>query len=324
MKTVTAIASVILIFAVGTGMVSCSRNENLAPDPGERIRVVATIFPLSDIIRQIGGDRVEVVTLLGPGSSPHTYEPTVEQAIQVAGADMVIHIGGGLDDWAVRLAVAESTTIVTIMDYLGHHTLASPVCHHDGETTDHEECDDNPDHDHDHDHGPHDPHVWLDPVLVGEIMVPVITRELLAADPQGESEYEANREHFQSRLQDLDQEIRSRVASFSRTGFISYHSAFGYFAHRYGLQEVATVEEFAGKEPSARWLAQLVDLAQEHRVDIIFAEPQLSQRAADIIAAEIGGRVLVLDPLGGGDLQGRSSYIELMLFNLGALEEALR
>jgi zinc transport system substrate-binding protein len=123
--------------------------------PSEKIvRVVATIFPLADIIKQIGGEAVEVATLLTPGSSPHTFEPTVEQARAVSEADLMVFVGGGLDNWAVKLGTAgEKTVLLEIMALLAKEEDS------DAAFTD-------------------NPHIWVDPVLVKERIAPLICRAL--------------------------------------------------------------------------------------------------------------------------------------------------
>jgi ABC-type Zn uptake system ZnuABC Zn-binding protein ZnuA len=130
-------------------------------------------------------------------------------------------------------------------------------------------------------------------------------------------------EEYQEKLERLHREIITTIDGFSRKKFISYHSAWNYFARRYGLEEIAAVEPFPGQEPSARWLAQLVHLAKEYQVDVLFAEPQLSSKTAKVIAGEIKGRVLILDPLGGAGIEGRECYLDLIRFNLEIFRVAL-
>lgn len=307
----------------------------------QEINIITTIFPLADIINNIGGEKVEVTTLLSPGDSPHTFEPSVEQAKKTSEASLLFYIGGGLDDWAVGLARGEGVPKVEVMEYLEEWILEyEPIPleeegsinhHHD----DHNDCNnhgpfecekDECFHDNqvcDHSHGPHDPHVWMDPVLVKEIIAPLIYNELKSLSPEDDHYFRKNLESFQEELGQLHQDIEKTVKDFSRRRFISYHSAWNYFAHRYGLEETASIEEFPGKEPSARWLTELVDLAEEKNIEVIFAEPQLSSKAAETIAREIGGKVKILDPLGGENLSGRDGYIELIRFNLEIFREAL-
>jgi len=319
--------------------------ETAAPesDRTEEIQVVTTIFPLADIVRNLGGEMVEATALLSAGASPHTYEPTVEQAKTVAGAEMVVYVGGGLDDWAVRLARAEQVFTVEIMEYMADMVLDyDPVHLHEGSADDgehnehqHEHGCNNHDHnDHDHGidqdkhhhhyHGPHDPHVWMDPILVKDVIAPLISEELKKIDPHNAARYDDYLKNFQDKLEQLHSEITETVNSFTKKRFISYHSAWNYFAHRYGLEEVAAVEEFPGREPSAKWLSELVRLAGAYDIDVIFAEPQLSRKAAEVIAGEIDGQVLILDPLGGEGIPGRDSYIELIRYNTAVFKEALQ
>lgn len=294
---------------------------------GSRINIVTSIFPLADILQNIGGELVEVTALLSAGASPHTYEPTVEQARIVARADLIVYVGGGLDDWILKLAsMAEKEVIlVEVMDFLEGFVLPHlPPC-----TTAHDEEHHEHEHEHeedccDHFHGFYDPHVWTDPFLVKEKIAPSLAEILAGIKPESKSEIMSNLKIFQEELQALHEEITAAVRSFTRKHFIAYHSAWNYFALRYGLEVVANVEEFPGKEPSAKWLSELVKLAGEHSVKVIFAEPQLSSKVAQVIAAEIEGKVLILDPLGGVGLTGRDSYIRLMRYNTEIFKQGLQ
>lgn len=322
-------------------------------DAGEvELEVISTIFPLADVVRQIGGDRVKVTKLLEAGDSPHTFEPTVEQARRTARADLLFYVGQGLDDWAVSLAedegvpgvkVTEHLEKEQILDYDPEH-LEEDEDHQQEENGHHQGLEENEENEngrghnaHDHQdsetghehhnscsHGPHDPHVWLDPVLVKEVIAPLVAEQLSRKAPGEEKYFMDNLEYFQEKLAELHQEIKDKVKHFSRHDFISYHSAWNYYAVRYGLVEAASVEEFPGREPSAKWLAELADLAEEYGIDVIFAEPQLRKENARVIAEEIDGEVLVLDPLGGEDVPGRDSYPDLIRYNTKIFGEALK
>ncbi len=309
-------------------------------EPGKReeqletVKVVTTIFPLAEIIRQVGGEGVEVTQLLPAGASPHTYEPSVEQARAVAGADLVIFIGGGLDNWAVKLAEgAPRVRLLEIMplaeDYLlDYAPLQLPHEEEQGHDHDHAHGEYG-DHDHgdmeghQHHHGPYDPHLWLDPLLVRDLVAPLVETALSSVNPDWQELFKKNLSRFQHELTVLHEEIAARVALFRQRRFISYHSAWNYYAHRYGLEEVAAVEEFPGKEPSARWMAELIKLAARYEIKVLFAEPQLGGNTAEVIAQEIGGEVLILDPLGGPGIPGRDNYFALLHYNTEILARAM-
>lgn len=277
------------------------------------IKVAATIHPLADLVRQVGGSRVAVVTILTAGASEHSFEPTSAQIRKVADAALYVRIGAGMDSWADRfLAAARSApAVVTATDGIRLIGLA-----------DQELLRDEAGHRHAEKGG--DPHVWLDPVLVRDRIVPAITDALVRQSPADAGYFRLNARRFSGELTRLDREFREGLRPIRNRNFIALHSAWAYLANRYGLRQVASVEPFPGREPSARYLAALVKLARAQGVTTIFAEPQLSSKAASVIAAEIKGKVLLLDPLGGESVRGRETYLALMRYNLGVIRGGMR
>jgi len=258
-----------------------------------RLAVVATIFPIADIARQVGGDAVDVVTLLPAGASPHTFEPSPAQIRDVAQARVFIRIGAGLDDWAAKLlAAATGATVVTLSDGV-------PLLNGD-------------------------PHIWLDPVLMRDHAVPMIVRALSEADPGHHAAFEGAAAEFQSALTGLDAEIRHTLAPVANKHYVAFHSAWRYFGRRYGLHEAAVIEPFPGKEPSAREIAAVVEAARGAHVHAILIEPQLNPQVAQQAAREFGGEALAVDPIGGSDIPERNSYINLMRYDLHMLVKALQ
>lgn len=266
------------------------------------VKVVATIFPLSDIVRQVGKEHVEVTTLLPPGANPHTFEPTPAQIREVAGANIFVCIGAGLDTWANKLLAARSgsSTVITITD--GLRLLGAPEAHdtHGG-----------------------DPHVWVDPVLMRDHAVPAIAAALSHHDPEHQSAFNSASGEFQSALTQLDTDIRSALTPIVNRDYIAFHSAWRYFGARYDLHEVGVVEAFPGKEPSAREIAAVVERARATHLRALLIEPQFNARMAQQIASEFGGHTVLVDAIGGPDVAGRNHYIDLMRYNLRAFVEAL-
>ena len=277
--------------------------STLAAPAAAAVRVVATIFPVADMVRQIGGELVDVATLLPAGASPHTFEPTPDQVRTVAQATVFVEIGAGLDTWAGKLKAARSgpLTVVTL-------TVGLPLL---GATPERGE--------------PHggDPHVWLDPVLVRDHLVPAIARGLSQADPSHQVEFQRGAAGFQTALTQLDADIRATLAPAVNRNYVAFHSAWRYFGQRYDLHEVAVVEGFPGKEASALEVAGVVDKARAAHVRVVLMEPQFNPRMAEQIAHEIGAQVLLVDPLGGPGLSDRSHYLELLRYNLQVFAKAL-
>ena len=280
----------------------------------QTISVVTTIYPFADFVRQVGGEKVKVVYLLTGGASPHTYEPTVEQARLVSEAQLFIYCGAGLDDWAVGLAEAAGPDLI-LLDLSTKVQLLDSALYNRPDESEHHEEDEHEEAD-DHDHGPADPHYWLDPLIVRDSIVPAIHEELLRLNPAAEEYFNDNLEQYRNELTLLHEEIASAALAFRRSNFVAFHSAWQYFARRYSLREVAVISDFPGQEPSAGWLVELVGLIRREDVAAIFAEPQFSAALAESIARDSGVPVVIVDPLGGDDLPGRESYLKMMRFNL--------
>lgn len=325
---VFAVLLMFLFFVPG-----CTPEEAKNGELDPAIKVVTTIYPLADIAGRLGGEEVAVSYLLPAGASPHTYEPTVEQARMLEQADLLIYVGAGLDNWAVNMteaagsgpAVLKMSERVDMIETVDYYRLEENAA---GEKDYGHDCDSSHDHHngHDHgdcDHGPQDPHFWLDPLIVRDLLGPAIHEKLVEQAPGEEQYFDRRYEEYHEELTGLHEEIEAASAGFSRTGFIAFHSAWQYFAERYGLEEVAVIAQFPGQEPSAGWVAELVELIRQEEIGGIFAEPQFSSELADRIAEESGTEVLMIDPLGGEDVEGRESYLDLMRFNLAVFKEAM-
>jgi zinc transport system substrate-binding protein len=290
-------------------LTGCSENVEQDPRAGEsKIRVVATIFPLADIARNIGGEKVEVTTLLPPGSSPHTFEATPEQVKQLAEARVFIKVGAGLDSFADKLAGSANPDMVTVT-VTDNIELLSPL--HEREEG------------HDHDHSGGDPHVWLDPVLVREQIAPKIAAVLGEVSPGNTQYFQDNLEAYDKKLDLLHREIEETTSKFRYRSFVAFHSSWRYFSRRYDLEDI-TVSEFPSKEPSALWIARVVDRSRTGQAKAVLIEPQASPKAAKVIAAELKVPVYTVDPLGAENIPGYGSYLDMMRSNLKVFERALR
>ncbi len=308
-----------LIFA------GCAAEDMGAEEDTPALEVMTTIYPLADIASELGGDQVEVNYLLPAGASPHTYEPTVEQAKMIDQADLFLYIGADLDNWALELTDAAGADLVTagMADYVTAVEAAEYEHLHDNHE-DHEHHENGHCCSNGHAHGDKDPHFWLDPLIVRDGFAPAIHEKLVSLAPEKEDYFEQNLDQYSGELTRLHEEIEDRVDDFSQRSFIAFHSAWQYFADRYGLEEVAVIAQFPGQEPSAGWVAELIELIEEEEIAAIFTEPQFAPDLADRIAEESGVSVKVIDPLGGEELEGRKTYLDLMRYNLSVFAEAMQ
>jgi len=283
-----------------------------------RLKVAADIAPLADFCRVVGGDIVDVEMLVPPGASPHAYELTTGQMRFLAEADVLVTVGMELTPWAEEVfGKVDNPDLVTVV--AGEVTPQSeliPAAALEEEKQAVGEAE--------YEHGVYDPHIWLDPELAVYI-VEAVRGGFILADPENAAAYRENAEKYLEELAGLDGEIRKEVATFTSRKFVSFHSSWTYFASRYGLEQVGVIEEQPGKEPSAGEIGELVDLIESQGVKVVFAEPQFDPRAAEAIAEESGGKVVVkiLDPLGDPEDPEKDTYLKMMRSNLEVMGEGL-
>ena len=284
-----------------------------------KIPVVASILPLGDFCKKIGGQYVDVSVLVPPGASPHTFEPSPTAVAKATQAKVFVYVGAGLDPWAERLLAAQKTPGQVVVEAVAGIPLLKDVNEHEhgqGAAEEHEEGEPH----HHHDAG--NPHVWLDPVLAQDICRR-IALALMQVDPAHKNAYEVNLAMYLGKLQTLDQDIKAVVATFRQRDYVAFHPAYAYFSQRYGLRQVGVIEASPGREPSPGRLQRIIAAIKKSGVKAVFAEPQLSSRVAEVIAQEAGVKVLILDPLGGRDPYG-SDYLKLMRHNLAVLAQAMQ
>ncbi len=283
-----------------------------------KMKVAASIVPLADFCRNVGGELVEVETMVPPGASPHTYEPTSKQMKFLSDAKVFVQNGLELDTWATGIMKKVDNPgliIVVAGDEVPRQGLLEVgVDHEDGEEGEGQK----------RDHGVYNPHVWLDPNLAA-YEVEAIREGLTEADPENEETYRENAKEYIEKLVELDRYVIDKTAGFSEEKCVSFHPAWKYFARRYGLEQVGVVEELPGKEPSAGDIARLIDIIRKEGVKVIFTEPQFKPKAAETIAAESGARVVLetLDPLGDPDDPETNTYLKLMKHDVGVMEKAM-
>jgi ABC-type Zn uptake system ZnuABC Zn-binding protein ZnuA len=288
---------IILMIVFTLGLSACGA-EPPSPISDDDLLVVASILPLADFTRQVGGDRIQVETLVPAGASPHTYELTPAHLKAISRASLLVLNGVGLEYWADDIvSAANNPDLVIVNTSEGLSIIAG-----------------------DEDGTVGNPHIWLSP-LNAVHQVEMIRDSLIQVDPTGRSEYITNAERYIGELRSLDQEIRQAVSTFSSREFIAFHAAWIYFAHDYGLKQAAVIETTPGKEPSPAEIAKIVNTSRAIGAKAIFAEPQFSSKAAEVIAEESGAQVLFLNPLG---IPPEYRYIELMRYNLDEIGKALK
>lgn len=308
-----------------------------------QVQAVVSIHPYYDLLRQVGGERVEVTRLLPPGASPHTFDPSPRDVAGVRDADLVV-LNGGLDVWLENLIEASGTeaevlVMLAVLDVEAidsgdhrHEEDHGAVEHeeHEGgaEHEEHEGEAEHEEHGGEAEHGEHEgsghgavnPHIWLDPILMVEAVELFVSR-LSALDPAGADLYAVNGEALAADLLALDAELRELLAPVAGAPFVPFHDAWPYFAAHYGLDLVVTIEPFPGRDPSPAYLAEALALIADAGATAVFSERQLGPRPAEVVAESAGVALVVLDPVGGGE--GVESYQELLRYNARMIADAL-
>ncbi|MDH4321303.1 MAG: metal ABC transporter substrate-binding protein [Desulfobulbaceae bacterium] len=266
-------------------------------------RYVASIHPLAAILREITLGRAEVSRLLPPGGSPHTFEPKPSDLKGIASAQAFFYGGPGLDgEWVQKLPIVLKVSMLKLVPEAERLMMTDghehpPVA---GDADENEQ----------HQAGFVDPHFWTDPLTV-KAMVPQLVAELCNIDPAGKPIYVANGERFKQRLDQLDRELRVILKPLAGEPLLLFHPSFNYLIHRYNLQSAGVVVEAPGREPSPKFLMELVKRIKEEKIKALFTEPQLAKRPAQVLAEAAGIPVYELDPIGG--VPGRESYPGLLL-----------
>jgi zinc transport system substrate-binding protein len=229
-------------------------------------------------------------------------------------------VGAGLEFWAQKLITATTSEDLVVVRAIDGVQLLRVDGHHHALQKHPAE-----DHEVPHDGDEHrggNPHVWLDP-LVAKSLAQRIALALIELSPEHAEDIHQRLDRYLEKLNELDEVIRETVRQFQSKEFVAFHPAWSYFARRYGLVEVAVIQESPGREPTPKDLQRIIQAIEDHGIKAVFAEPQINPSAASAIASEAGVEVLLLDPLGGSDLPGRDSYIGLMGYNLEIMREAM-
>jgi zinc transport system substrate-binding protein len=293
----------------------------------EKLQVVATIFPVYDFARQIGGDLVETTLLLPPGVEAHSFSPTPKDIARISKADILVYTGKYMEPWVEDLLKGIENKDLCVIDASKGIELMGEE-HHDHEGAEHEkEGEHHTDEAEHHHHGGVDPHIWLDPLLVQK-MVQTIAAGFAAQDVGNATIYQKNAQAYSRQLGDLDAQIRQMLTSCKHKEIIyGGHFAFGYFARRYGLEHTSPYDGFApNAEPSPKNIAELIDKIKTTGVKVIYYEELLEPKVAKAISQETGATMLLLHGahnVSKAEREQGVTYLAIMQANLANLKIGL-
>lgn len=288
-QTKMAIAAIAIVIPLTSIVVyGTNANQQFASNNNSKLQAISSFNPLYEFSQIVGGEKIDVTLLVPVGVEPHDWEPTIKDVQRMDKSDFIIINGIGFENWVDNLI--ENNYQGTIVDT----SKRIPI----KET---------------------DPHIWLNPVFA-ITQVENIAFAFSNSDPENEEYYMANAAKYSEKLHSLDLKIRTDLTD-CKHDFIAFHDAFSYFADEYDLNQhtiVATTNSHG--EVTAKILENVISTAKELNINIIFSEETVNTKTSQIIANEIGGKVLVLSPL---EIVSKDNYISKMTQNLENLKEAL-
>jgi zinc transport system substrate-binding protein len=269
-----------------------------------KLQVYTSLFPLEDFTKKIGGPYVEVTNMVPFGVEPHDFEVSPKVMLRLSEADVFIYNGAGLETWADKAKHLLQKNKVAIVNTTENLQLLK--------TEDDVE-------------GIYDPHVWLDPTIAKQQALQ-IRDVLIQKDPVHKADYEKNSDRFMLELDRLDREYQEMVQQAKKKAFITSHAAFGYLAHRYGLEQIAVSGFSPSDEPSVKELEKIIQEVEKHRTKYILFETLVSGKVAEVVKKEVKADVLILNPLEGltkEEAAQGADYFSMMRKNKENLAKAL-
>lgn len=296
-----AIMAIIIVISTSSFAVYWTDTNQIRPKEESKLLVASSFYPLQEFAQNIGKEKVETKLLVPFGVEPHDWEPSIKEVQQIQNSDLIIINGIGFESWIGKLDE---------MNYLGKivdTSIGIPFQN----TSEKSILDD-------HMNNSTDPHIWLNPMFA-KIQVQNIADAFANSDPENGKYYQENAANYIHELDLLDLKIRNELSVCSRD-FIAFHNAFSFFADEYDLNQHTIISYEPHSEATSKTLEKVINKARELNVKVIFTEETADPKASEVIANEIGGKVLVLSPLEIGD---NDTYISRMTKNLNNLKEAL-
>jgi zinc transport system substrate-binding protein len=305
------VVTLLVLFSVI--LTGCTRESSSAGN-GDKMTVYTSLFPIYDFAKQIGGDYVEVKSIVPPGAEAHDFEPNVKDMVALSNARVFIYNGAGYENWIDKAIENLDGKKTLIVDASKGVQLLNAEGHADEHANEE-----------DHDHGTYDPHIWLDPVRAKQQALN-IQKAFVSADPAHEQEYKKNYETLAKELDSLDQKYRDAVAKANKKQFVTAHNAFAYLAAQYGLEQIAISGLSPSVEPGQKELQALIEVVKKNNIRYIAFEELVESKVAKTVQKETGAEAVMLNPVENvtkEELKANKSYIDLMNENLEVLKKVL-
>lgn len=309
----------VILLIVSTFLGGCQEQSTDTSQGNEKLTIYTTVYPLQYFTERIGGDLVDVKSIYPNGADEHSYEPSQKDMIDLADSDLFFYIGLGLEGFVAKAEEALKTENVTLVATAEHITIDEHAEETEEEHAEHAEEED------EHNHGDVDPHVWLDPIY-SISLAEEIKEQLVDRLPDQKDQIEENFTALETELQQLNKEFTEVTSTAKHKEFLVSHAAFGYWAERYGLEQISVSGLASTNEPTQKELENIIAEAEEHDLHYIFFEQNVSSKLTEIVQKEIGAEPLILHNLSvrtDEDVANERTYFTIMRDNLEALQTAL-
>lgn len=332
-----------LLFLISTALLlvllaACGNNDSQSSSEDGKLKIYTTIYPIQYFAERIGGDQVEVESVLPPGSDAHNFEPTSNQMVDIAKADAFLYSSDELETYAETIADAvgdEDVKIAQLADGINllpfeeehdhSHEAAEEEHDHSHEATEEEHDHEEEATEEEHDHGSIDPHYWLDPERAKQ-MAENMKNTLVDLDPDNKTTYEDNYTAVAEELDEIDQKFQQAVEGKQNKKIIVSHAAYGYWEDRYGIEQIAITGLSPTNEPSQQELEEIIHTAEDNKLNYVLFEQNISPKVATIVQDEIGADVLRihnLETVTEDEIEAGEDYFSLMDKNIETLDQAL-
>jgi len=276
---------ILLVAIIGTSLLYFLLLPDTQTQSSDQVRVVVSVAPQEEFVKAVGKDKVQVTVMVPSGADPHTYEPLPKQMQELSQAQLYLMVGSPLEfelTWMDKMR-AMNPQMKVVNTSQGITLLPSQ-----GESSS-------------------DPHVWVSP-RNARVMVENTYQALVEVDPDNQKYYQENRDQYLERLDQADQNLTHSLQKVNSKKILVYHPAWAYLCRDYGLEQISIEKE--GKEPTSQDLTRLVDQARQENITLVFVSPQHNQENAQVIADELGGELVVVDPLASNYLENMAQVAE--------------
>lgn len=271
-----------------TALSGCGKTDD-KKENNEKTVVAVSIIPEKTFVEKVCGENVEVVSIIPSGMSPENYEPTPKEIEKISDAKIYFSIGVPTEEANILPSISEDTKKISLNEIVAQKYSERTI----GESR--------------------DPHIWLSPKRV-IVMVETIRDEMIELDPDNKSDYEKNAEEYISELEAVDKDIKDALEGVNNRKFIVFHPAFGYLADDYDLEMYSLEEE--GKEATPQHLQEMIDLAKEEQIKVIFYQDEIDSSQSKAFAEEIGGETIALSPLSPDYINNMKKMARVMAENM--------